>query len=60
VAITSNSFGAREHLLQRDVRDGVLDAEQLLPLAAAVGLPQGERGLDLGAELGLHLGGAMS
>jgi hypothetical protein len=40
---------AGEHLLERDVGDGVLDQELLLPLALAVGLPQLQRGLDLGA-----------
>ena len=46
---------AREHLLERDVGDGVLDEEHLLPLAVAVRRPELERRLDLLRDLGLHV-----
>ena len=38
--MTSNSLRAREHLLQRDVGDRVVDQQLLLPLAVAVRRPE--------------------
>src|SRR5690606_35803748 len=42
--------------LERDVGDGVANAQEALPLAVTVGRPERERGFDLAAQLRLRLG----